>query len=627
MHAWIRNWREALAGRRGITVPGTCLAIVIVYLTTVPFEIPRLYLDRADHPLLSTLVEASIGSLAVLAGGIAVRFASDRFRFWIVLVSYLGFGVIRAIAFVREPWADSDTDNMVGQLVVSCLLALIALSIPAIAWDQLDRYRTSSRQLSADTYLLNQRSTRLEQVHRDVSRSLQSGIDDQIRPALRRFSTMISSQSESLRRASTEDLAVQQAALSRVGELSAEMREYSQTYVRGFSHDVVDSLEDRNDDIEAISRRRVPVEVTEVFTSTRPTLTRSRPFAPLVFVLLAAFFISVAAVGAFGWVRGISGALLGCGSATLVLVIADRRLTTRLRRGRLRPEIYWIIGVYVVAALFAAILPLPFYEPSVDRKYWLIWAVVAFVSVMVFCLLSGGLGTVGYLTALQSDLRARSSTLQWAIEREQVELHQIGVKVADTLHTRVQGRMVAAAANLNLVAEQNRAAALPSGELADSILRSALDLANTAAGLSAADLLSMDQSEHTPGVWAGVTAVVSAWRGVLDIDASCSQPDLDVIDRQPAAADLVVWIVQELASNSFRHGQANRLAVAVSVSDDHIEVSGTDDGIGLGPQWESGLGLTGLARAGVRIDLHPLPGKGVQAVAVFQDHAISKPVR
>lgn len=609
---WLDRWQQALAGRRGITFSGSLFTVVIIYLTTVPGELPLLYLERDDHPFWWTLVDTTLGCLALVAGWFVLRFVRGQKARWvIVLAAYLGFGIIRWVIVQLEEWRDLSGWESLAHLLVGCVLGVIALSIPAIAWDYLDRYRRSSRNLSARAYRVDRQSAQLERVHRSVAKTLQTAIDDHIRPTLRQFAAMIAVTAEEL----GDSASSKQTVYPRIDELSDELRDYSQHNVRALSHDVVDIIDSQRG---AVQPAEVPPVVIEVFKATQPTFVRSRPFAPVLFLAMSVAFISLGALGAFGWLRGLGGVLLSCGCGALVLLIADRSLTTRLRRGKLKAQLGWVVGVYLAAAIVAAVLPLPIYNPLADKEYWLIWAVVAFVSVGVFCFLSGMLGTIRYLTDLQSDLRARALTAEWAIEREQFALDQIGMKVSETLHTRVQGRLVAAAANLNLSAQHARAGQLKPQELGNALLKSAFELRNAAASLSADELLNPQQDSGAPGVWPGIAAVVSAWHGVLNIDVECRTQDLDTVNQDPLAADLVVWIVQELASNSFRHGQASRLQLSIGIRGSTVELTGADNGIGLEPQWESGHGLVGLARAGVAVELKSVPGNGVAATVEFE---------
>ena len=93
-------------------------------------------------------------------------------------------------------------------------------------------------------------------------------------------------------------------------------------------------------------------------------------------------------------------------------------------------------------------------------------------------------------------------------------------------------------------------------------------------------------------------------------------------------------IVQPLVENALRHGLAPRaapgeLAVAARRRDGVLEVTVSDDGIGLRPGWDAdeGLGLTNVrARlqrmygAGGRLALVPGPGGGVLATVTLPFH-------
>jgi signal transduction histidine kinase len=69
--------------------------------------------------------------------------------------------------------------------------------------------------------------------------------------------------------------------------------------------------------------------------------------------------------------------------------------------------------------------------------------------------------------------------------------------------------------------------------------------------------------------------------------------DLMVLDE---VVDDVIAVVREGLSNVARHAEATRVAVTVTVADDHVEVKITDDGVGL----PSGRDDSGLANLAVR---------------------------
>jgi signal transduction histidine kinase len=91
----------------------------------------------------------------------------------------------------------------------------------------------------------------------------------------------------------------------------------------------------------------------------------------------------------------------------------------------------------------------------------------------------------------------------------------------------------------------------------------------------------------------------------LPIDVRC---EVDVIDLAPDRAEDVYRIVAEAMTNARKHAAASRVVVQVDVHGDHLTVSVTDDGGGIGPTHERlGIGLPSMReraeRLGARLDV------------------------
>ena len=72
--------------------------------------------------------------------------------------------------------------------------------------------------------------------------------------------------------------------------------------------------------------------------------------------------------------------------------------------------------------------------------------------------------------------------------------------------------------------------------------------------------------------------VVTTWRGVADITVDV-HPDAHVaLESDPAAASILVDLVQEACSNAIRHGVARTLAITVTSDDRVVCLELADDG-------------------------------------------------
>jgi hypothetical protein len=86
--------------------------------------------------------------------------------------------------------------------------------------------------------------------------------------------------------------------------------------------------------------------------------------------------------------------------------------------------------------------------------------------------------------------------------------------------------------------------------------------------------------------------VTKTWGGVAEVGVSMSGDCRAALSADPAAASIVVDLVQELCSNAIRHGGAEHVEVACTMDQRVMTIRMTDDGIAWkAPESESGLGI------------------------------------
>jgi len=103
-------------------------------------------------------------------------------------------------------------------------------------------------------------------------------------------------------------------------------------------------------------------------------------------------------------------------------------------------------------------------------------------------------------------------------------------------------------------------------------------------------------------------------RAGIECHCDCSLQSIPLNDRQ---CTTLFRIVQEALTNILRHAQATRVAVALKVVDDILELTVSDNGRGITPaetQSKKSLGLLGMRERahliGGRLDITGLPGVG-----------------
>lgn len=136
-----------------------------------------------------------------------------------------------------------------------------------------------------------------------------------------------------------------------------------------------------------------------------------------------------------------------------------------------------------------------------------------------------------------------------------------------------------------LAAQQERERAAT--DVAEAIhgLQSRLYAARAVPGATVdlSDLLDSGQDERSTAEI--VEAVIAPWASLMKVEGPEIPGDLTTTQSLDAAR-----IIQEALANAFRHGQARTCAVAINTVNGGVEIVVTDDGCGLDPGRQPGLG-------------------------------------
>jgi hypothetical protein len=266
---------------------------------------------------------------------------------------------------------------------------------------------------------------------------------------------------------------------------------------------------------------------------------------------------------AVGWPRAVAQ------MAVTVMVIwlafrVGRALTQRYSRLAL------IIFVLVIAFIILASGPVAsevFDERSIQESLNLIvlnsiW--LPLIIVMVTVITGAVRSSEDVITALTAsvgdeEIRALAATS---------EQERIRRDVATQLHGNVQARLLASAA---LMRQPDLMRQLGISDPAE-VLLDVGDLVTPASGeASLADQL---------------TAVIRPWNALLETTVS-----MDIGDVPQALVGPTCRIIEEGLSNAFRHGEATAVDIRVSAVHEGVRVSVADNGIGLDPERQPGLGV------------------------------------
>ena len=175
-------------------------------------------------------------------------------------------------------------------------------------------------------------------------------------------------------------------------------------------------------------------------------------------------------------------------------------------------------------------------------------------------------------------LQRRLSLTELNIESESLLIHVKArdqcVAVASTLHSIVQSRLLGIAGSIGPNAPQ---------DLRDEALEALADLT----GKVLPDVIASLEGEATP-----VTAPLLT-EAMLKTTWPMTQLHVSTTDTVPLpVVPLVNTIIVEAVGNAVKHGKANEITVLATVWPGAVELTIDDNGIGVAPNAQRGLGLT-----------------------------------
>ena len=178
-------------------------------------------------------------------------------------------------------------------------------------------------------------------------------------------------------------------------------------------------------------------------------------------------------------------------------------------------------------------------------------------------------------------------------------------RVALLLHGPVQGRLAAVAMLLKLDAGTAGAG----GVAADTRERSQAILDQVVADLMAVVDGKFTDDRALPD---RLAQLVERWHGLAEVSLTSDRRAFDAVANDPALGIWLFEIVEEGINNAVTHGCATHIDIHITLEDDVIEVSVSDDGVGLRTEGEPGLGLSTIGRSPARLTLRPLSRGGCQ---------------
>lgn len=531
---------------RGIAMPAYAIVAILLVLSLTFIESPVPRIVRA----IATAVVLVLGLISTEAFvRLAVRFYPDGVISTPVAIilaeigSLIGFGAALGTQAALG-YASQITWATVLEATVSGPIWILAVgNIVAARW----RYLTD-RDVILDE-LLEAESVR--QIERHALARAREEVAESIRPSLTALRREIDAVLTG-----TED----PASREQMREQVASLRQAASDVVRPLSHRVYASAETGT-------------------TARRPwrfiaAIVRTQPFRPLLVSLLYVATALPATIEEYGVLDG--GIALGIDVAFIVIVLGGANLAMR-RWARAHAWIY--VSTLVVIHVIPLLLTLPGVAET-DPQATVAGKVLEILISLGLLLGTSSLGLVrAHRRALLDSLQGELETDQIAALGEARVLAAAARELGSALHGPVQSSVLASAAALEKAVEGGDARRAH-GELRAAA--SAID--NALAGGTDGDADLLDRLHAITEPWAEICSVRIA---------EC--PEEAATLRGPTA-EAVALVAREAVANAYRHGQAHSVSISLVPVEDHVEITITDDGKGVGPKsW--GLGLTVIDRA------------------------------
>lgn len=359
------------------------------------------------------------------------------------------------------------------------------------------------------------------------------------------------------------------AVLTAADDLSSreEMREHA-AYLRRAASDVVRPLS-----------HRVYASSEPTKTAPRPlhfvaAVVRTQPFRPLLVSLLYVATALPATIEDYGALEG--GVALAVDVAFIVLILGGANLA--MRRWP-RAHMWTYVATLVVIHAIPLLLVLPGVAET-DPQSTVAGKVIEILISLALLLGTSSLGLVranrqAHLQSLHSELESD----QIAALGEARVLASAARELGSALHGPVQSSVLASAAALEKAVEGGDT------RRAHEELRTAASAIDSAlAGATAGDVELLVRLHAVTEPWAEICTV------------RITECPVEVAILRGATAEAITLVAREAVANAYRHGQARAVSIAMAPGEGHVDITITDDGIGIGPKsW--GLGLTVIDQA------------------------------
>lgn len=552
------------------------LSGITLFLANIPLIDGRSITGSSFESLSEMLISIAASHFALFGFLVLARqsilrtpFArvSRRWLFWLIIASAL-FGNIAATIILQAVWGFQNTSlTSLSSLVFQVFVMLV---VGKLSRETLE-YRRSISNLEAQRKLLLENQYLSKAILESEKNNTVSYITEKVLSAIGKLSP-------------TDPKASQ-----------AAMADLSNSVIRPYSHDLFNNSPAFEGSREASSRklewktslRRIletplisPLALAGALTymgfqftisglppiEERETLLQlgdvsvSVSLAPLIEAVsvLLAIFVST----------------LVSSKATLALYAASRKRTSDLSSWGLL-----ILQLIVISVLTLVIIRLAFFLPWFPEVA--INPLLVLIGIfLVFLTVTAAIAAIRTAASIRSASAAELHTLNESLLREVAltneRLWQERQQLARAIHGPLQSAVNAASIQLGAVTEVEKN--LP--ELVRSISATILDALAKVGGKSRTTSswrLELDEVRHM-------------WENVAELLISIDSESESRLNLNPVTASTVMQIISEASANSAIHGLATEIKVAVSSRENEMRITVSDNGKGLEPRSEGGLG-------------------------------------
>lgn len=578
---------SALGGARAITVPGSILALLALFVGTEGVTIPVAGEETVGLAIAANLAAVGASSLVLVAGNLMRRRTSALAS---VVVCFLAVGVVHALLIDCLPWVRLPPASLAELIVADSVLALIWLALAAVTLTGFDNYRAARVQARARARHLTAQRSRTQRQQDRYRMELDRLVATAVYPGIDREVARL----DRLERQANYDAADVRAATD-------GLRRCAESVARRTSHELWDSDPASADAIRPDPPTASTNRPADTSWSTRQLLamaTRVQPFAPVGSGVLVTLVSLPTLLLDFGWTRGalvaVTIGLLVAG----VLAVARTTSTRRLRRWDTRRRMAGILVWYCAAAAAGSLALL--LKPAQAHPVWWAW-LSQLLLLVIIAGIWGSVVAVGQLRhGLEAEVGALKATTLWEAARSQTELGQMRDRLASCLHGSIQGRLAAAALLLEAAAPGNA----PSATRESTAKRQeTVRFARLALVEGREELALATRRPDRTDIALELERIASAWCGAAAIVATVATDARERIDRVYTLRGAVVSAAEEGVSNAVCHGLARSITIDIEVGQGAVILTVRDDGIGPPRSTEFGYGLRSLATRGARVSL------------------------